>query len=108
MGRTACKEPQCLYRGALYLFINLLEPSGPVQACTGIALPFFHFDDSFVTVDAKQQLRLIQPSLNALRTKHVQRLSLKRTSRKLVCAHPGSGRRYARPSAWLTVLKFRN
>jgi len=38
----------------------------------------------------------------------VQRLSLKRPSRKLVCAHPGSGRRYVRPSAWLTVLKLRN
>ena len=23
MGRTACTEPQCLYKGALYLFFNL-------------------------------------------------------------------------------------
>jgi len=22
--------------------LNLLEPSGPVQACNGIALPFYH------------------------------------------------------------------
>jgi len=28
MGRTACTEPQCLYRGALYL------TSVPVQECT--------------------------------------------------------------------------
>ena len=31
MGRTACTEPQCLYKGALYL------TSGPVQGC---ALPY--------------------------------------------------------------------
>ena len=30
--------------------LNLLETSGPVQACTGIALPFLHIDtDIFVT-----------------------------------------------------------
>ena len=23
MGRTACTEPQCLYKGALYLFISI-------------------------------------------------------------------------------------
>ena len=23
MGRTACKEPQCLYKGALYLYLYL-------------------------------------------------------------------------------------
>jgi len=23
--------------------LNLLEPSGPVQACNGIALPFLHY-----------------------------------------------------------------
>ena len=33
MGRTACTEPQCLYRGALYL------TSVPVQGCT---LPFLN------------------------------------------------------------------
>ena len=33
MGRTACTEPQCLYKGALYL------TSVPVQ---GFTLPFFY------------------------------------------------------------------
>jgi hypothetical protein len=23
MGRTACTEPQCLYKGALYLYLNI-------------------------------------------------------------------------------------
>ena len=32
MGRTACREPQCLYKGALYL------TSVPVQGCS---LPFY-------------------------------------------------------------------
>ena len=27
MGRTACTEPQCLYKGALYLFIFVADAS---------------------------------------------------------------------------------
>ena len=43
MGRTACTEPQCLYNGALYLYLYLYHPYGPyglhiasvpVQRCT--------------------------------------------------------------------------
>jgi len=43
MGRTACTEPQCLYEGALYLYLYLYSPNGPyglyrapvpVQRCT--------------------------------------------------------------------------
>jgi len=46
MGRTACTEPQCLYNGALYLYLYLYSPYGlytlyrasvAVQRCT---LPF--------------------------------------------------------------------
>ena len=29
MGRTACKEPQCLYNGALYFYLYLYYPYGP-------------------------------------------------------------------------------
>ena len=29
MDRTACTEPQCLYNGALYLYIYLYTPYGP-------------------------------------------------------------------------------
>jgi len=29
MDRTACKEPQCLYNGALYLYLYLYSPYGP-------------------------------------------------------------------------------
>ena len=33
MSRTACKEPQCLYKGALYLYLTvelyLYSPYGP-------------------------------------------------------------------------------
>jgi len=29
MGRTACTEPQCLYNGALYLYLHLYSPYGP-------------------------------------------------------------------------------
>ena len=54
MGRTACTEPQCLYKGALYLYLivqlYLYSPYGPyrasvpVQGCTlplpnSIAIP---------------------------------------------------------------------
>ena len=47
MGRTACTEPQFLYKGALYLYLYLYSPygpygqyraSGPVQGCT-LTLP---------------------------------------------------------------------
>jgi hypothetical protein len=49
MGRTACTEPQCLYKGALYLTVELYlySPYGPygqyrasvpVEGCT---LPYF-------------------------------------------------------------------
>jgi len=43
VGRTACTEPQCLYNGALYLYLYLYSPYGPyslyrasvsVQRCT--------------------------------------------------------------------------
>jgi len=43
MDRTACPEPQCLYNGALYLYLYLYSPYGPyglyrtsvpVQRCT--------------------------------------------------------------------------
>jgi len=43
MRRTACTEPQCLYNGALYLYLYLYSPYGPyglyrasvpVQGCT--------------------------------------------------------------------------
>jgi len=33
MGRTACTEPQCLYKGALYLYLYLFFPTGRT-ACT--------------------------------------------------------------------------
>jgi hypothetical protein len=45
IGRTACTEPQCLYKGALYLYLtvelylySLLLAVRPVQGCT---LPFY-------------------------------------------------------------------
>ena len=45
MGRKACTQPQCLYKGALYLTVelylyspygpySLYRTSGPVQGCT--------------------------------------------------------------------------
>ena len=53
MGRTACAEPQCLYKGALYLYLTvelylysrygpygLCRASVPVQGCI---LPFYYF-----------------------------------------------------------------
>jgi hypothetical protein len=30
MGRTACTEPQCLYKGALYLPVETTEPRGAI------------------------------------------------------------------------------
>ena len=57
MSRTACTEPQCVYKGTLYLYLtvelNLYSPYGPyglyrasvpVQGCT---LPFYLFLDNW-------------------------------------------------------------
>jgi len=33
MDRTACTEPQCLYNGALYLYLYLYSPYGPHGLC---------------------------------------------------------------------------
>ena len=53
MGRTACTEPQCLYKGALYLTVELYlySPYGPyglyrasvpIQGCTLFLFIFFN------------------------------------------------------------------
>ena len=58
MGRTACAEHQCLYKGALYLTVELYlySPYGPyglyrasvpVQGCT---LPFYLLWDPIIYV----------------------------------------------------------
>jgi len=69
MDRTACTEPQCLYKGALYLYLFLYSPYGPyslyrasvpVQRCTiTLPIPLIH-------------LWTVQPvqSLNACTTVH--------------------------------------
>ena len=38
IGRSACTEPQCLYKGAPYLYLNLL-PLGPSWPVLGSTLP---------------------------------------------------------------------
>jgi hypothetical protein len=42
MGRTACTEPQCLYKGALYLYLSL-------SACTRV-----HFTFTFTSVPVQR------------------------------------------------------
>ena len=47
MGRTACAEPQCLYKGALYLYLigedAKLKCSG-IQLCDGQAYDESSYD----------------------------------------------------------------
>ena len=48
MGRTACTEPQCLYKGALYLTVELylysplwaVRPVQSLSACTRVHFTF--------------------------------------------------------------------
>jgi len=44
MGRTACTEPQCLYKGALYLYLTvelyLYSPYGPSWPLSGVNFTF--------------------------------------------------------------------
>jgi len=37
----------------------LLEPSGPVQACNGIALPFFYQPDTIIRINIESQTQLV-------------------------------------------------
>jgi len=39
MGRTACTEPQCLYKGAIYLFFYNSSLAHASMTCTAITLP---------------------------------------------------------------------
>ena len=59
MGRTACTEPQCLYKGALYLTVELYlySPYGPyglyrasvpVQGCTDCFIVTYCIDTTGV------------------------------------------------------------
>jgi len=65
MGRTACTEPQCLYKGALYLYLtvelylyspygpyDLYRASVPVQGCA-LPLPFFYLLQKVIMYIAK-------------------------------------------------------
>ena len=38
MGRTACTEPQCLYNGALYLYLYLYSPLWAVRAIQNLSV----------------------------------------------------------------------
>jgi hypothetical protein len=33
MGRTACTEPQCLYKGNLYLYLYFFQPTVSAVVC---------------------------------------------------------------------------
>jgi len=59
MGRTACTEPQCLYNGALYLYLYLYSPyrqyglyraSVPVQGRI-LPLPQAHVSSQILAVE---------------------------------------------------------
>jgi hypothetical protein len=49
MGHTACTEPQCLYKGALYLYLTiyLLHPISHVCICT---MPFVLVGDVVISL----------------------------------------------------------
>ena len=40
---------------------NLLEPSGPVQACNGIALLFCNYDDASIEFHTRWSAKLLVP-----------------------------------------------
>jgi len=45
MGRTACREPQCLYKGALYLYLIIIVQD--VQLKSG---PYFNMSNLFTKI----------------------------------------------------------
>ena len=84
MDRTACTEPQCLYNGALQLYLYLYSPYGPyglcrasvpVQGCT-LPSPFIRthgvtFHDTVIPI-ARNDLHIPHKSRNSLLTKYLQ------------------------------------
>ena len=64
MGRTACTEPQCPYKGAIYLYLYLYFPYGPyglyrvsvpVQRC---ALPYHYWSISVISTHSSHSAKL--------------------------------------------------
>jgi len=53
MGRTACTEPQCLYKGALYLYLLTPEVRVHLEKLTGLQVvkkfPEFYGTRRFIT-----------------------------------------------------------
>jgi len=50
MGRTACTESQCLYNGALYLYLYLYTPLWAVQPVQSLsASTTVHFNFTYIT-----------------------------------------------------------
>ena len=61
MGRTACTEPQCLYKGALYLTVELYlySPYGPYGLYSAsVHAHGVHFPFTF-TLNSKQRIFLL-------------------------------------------------
>jgi hypothetical protein len=89
MGRTACTEPQCLHKGALYLTVELhisspyahcglSKASVPVQECTLPLFYLYYIDISQYTVQKTYFLLLLmenpkttKSNLNTLTTKWI-------------------------------------
>jgi len=65
MGRTACTEPQCLYKGALYLFFFV-----PTTKCMESGVYIQHIDRSIVLCQNQtyKQLNKTPLKLTELRT----------------------------------------
>ena len=68
MDRTACTEPQCLYNGALYLYLYLYSPYGPYGLyrasvpVQGYTLPFYF--STWSELSTNLTLSLVQKTNN--------------------------------------------
>jgi hypothetical protein len=60
MGRTACTEPQCLYKGDLYLFLTMLEPNAAAQ----------HYEDPVESDFLSNMVQISGPQVSPTWTNH--------------------------------------
>jgi hypothetical protein len=67
MGRTACTEPQCLYKGALYLTYDYFSFNNSRPFRIVVKTPYLHLLDHVFYSNAKEKCLLQYFSVCAVR-----------------------------------------
>jgi len=61
MGRTACTEPQCMYKGALYLFFTLSVRVSQMNAIFNMTQLYYFTFNYLVFLDSVRKVIVSRP-----------------------------------------------